>query len=165
MLALFLTYRLSEPFSPESNLTGILLKGNQSKAIGGNRNGISTEPNQYDRGMLANDNKFFLYGGAMLSNIPMFVSPAADVLGFQVYSYGVEKSLWGSGFRKFHLNGGVSIHRLRRRCQRAYGEQCMVLFGPDGARPRAYLHQPGQYFRKGRKHLEYPHQPGHGYAE
>lgn len=80
-----------------------------SKARGGAANGISSEPNYYDGGMLANDAEFFLYGGALFRNDELYDQPPANsALGYRRYQYGVSKPLWEKGFADGHLDDGVS---------------------------------------------------------
>lgn len=80
-----------------------------SKARGGTVNGISTEPNYSDGGMLANDAEFFLYGGAVFKNLELYDLPASNaVLGYRQYAYGPEKPLWQKGFSGGHLDDGVN---------------------------------------------------------
>lgn len=80
-----------------------------SKARGGTVNGISTEPNYEDGGMLANDAEFFLYGGAVFKNSKLYDLPASNaVLGYRRYAYGPEKPLWQKGFSGGHLDDGVT---------------------------------------------------------
>ncbi|RDA87410.1 hypothetical protein CP532_6974 [Ophiocordyceps camponoti-leonardi (nom. inval.)] len=99
-----LTYNLTEPFDPTSNITGLLLKRHLSKA-----NGISSSPNAYDGAMLANDNEFFLYGGTLLRNDVLYRQPAADaVLEYQAFKAGVDKPLLREGFRDASLGEDVS---------------------------------------------------------
>ncbi|RCI10356.1 hypothetical protein L249_4374 [Ophiocordyceps polyrhachis-furcata BCC 54312] len=99
-----LTYNLTEPFNPSSNITGLLLKRQLVKA-----NGISSSPNAYDGAMLANDNEFFLYGGTMLRNDDLYRQPAADaVLEYQAFKSGVDKPLLREGFREAILDEGVT---------------------------------------------------------
>ncbi|XP_044724171.1 Galactose oxidase/kelch, beta-propeller [Hirsutella rhossiliensis] len=104
-----LTYNLSDPITPDTNTTGLLVKNELFKATGGKENGISAEPNSYDGGMLANDAEFFLYGGALFRNDDLYDQPAADaVLGYQAYQYGGDKPLWQKGFHPAHLDDGVT---------------------------------------------------------
>lgn len=80
-----------------------------SKARGGFASGISTEPNYYDGGMLANDAEFFLYGGALFEAKELYDTPGGDaVLGYRRYAYGPEKPLWQKGFTGGHLDSGVN---------------------------------------------------------
>ncbi|KAF4513284.1 hypothetical protein G6O67_000573 [Ophiocordyceps sinensis] len=104
-----LTYNLSDPITPDTNTTGLLLKNGLLKARGGKNNGISPEPGSYDGGMLANDAEFFLYGGALISNDYLYDQPAAGtVLAYQEYQYGEDKPLWQNGFYPAHLDDGVT---------------------------------------------------------
>ncbi|KND88719.1 hypothetical protein TOPH_06648 [Tolypocladium ophioglossoides CBS 100239] len=106
---LILTYNLSEPFSPDTNVTGILLKNELSKAIGGTANGISSEPNYYDGAMLANNAEFYLDGGAVFRNDKLYEQPAADAaLKYQAYQYGVNKPLWQRGFLDTRLGDHIT---------------------------------------------------------
>ncbi|PNY28644.1 Uncharacterized protein TCAP_01431 [Tolypocladium capitatum] len=104
-----LTYNLSEPFSPDTNVTGILLKNEISKAIGGAANDFSSQPNYYDGAMLANDAEFYLYGGAAFRNDKLYDQPAANAaLKYQAYLYGVDKPLWQRGFLDTRLSDQVT---------------------------------------------------------
>ncbi|KAG5950050.1 hypothetical protein E4U53_005521 [Claviceps sorghi] len=104
-----LSYNLSESFSADTNVTGIMVKDLISKARGGIASGISTEPNYYDGGMLANNAEFFLYGGALFQADALYDAPNGDaVLGYRRYAYGPEKPLWQKGFTGGHLDGGVT---------------------------------------------------------
>ncbi|KAG5981128.1 hypothetical protein E4U55_003264 [Claviceps digitariae] len=104
-----LSFNLSESFSTDTNVTGILVKDLMSKARGGIAGGISTEPNYYDGGMLANNAEFFLYGGALFQNDALYDAPSGDaVLGYRRYAYGPEKPLWQKGFTGGHLDNGVT---------------------------------------------------------
>ncbi|KHN97044.1 Galactose oxidase/kelch, beta-propeller [Metarhizium album ARSEF 1941] len=104
-----LSYNLSESFSKDSNVTGILLKDLMSKAIGGLQSGISSEPNYDDGAMLANDAEFFLYGGALVKIEGLYGAPAADaVLAYRRYAYGPERPLWQRGFNSGRLDDGVT---------------------------------------------------------
>ncbi|KAG6121252.1 hypothetical protein E4U13_005153 [Claviceps humidiphila] len=104
-----LNFNLSESFSTDTNVTGIMVKNLMSKARGGFASGISTEPNYYDGGMLANDAEFFLYGGALFEAKELYDTPGGDaVLGYRRYAYGPEKPLWQKGFTGGHLDSGVN---------------------------------------------------------
>jgi hypothetical protein len=104
-----LSYNLSQPFSKDSNVTGVLLSDVLSKARGGQGNGVSSDPNYYDGGMLANDAEFFLYGGAVYKLDELYDPPAANaVLGYRRYPYGPQKPLWEKGFAAGHLDDGVT---------------------------------------------------------
>ncbi|KAG5913996.1 hypothetical protein E4U42_000738 [Claviceps africana] len=104
-----LSYNLSESFSADTNVTGILVKDLMSKARGGSTSGSSTEPNYYDGGMLANDAEFFLYGGALFKNDALYSAPSGDeVLRYGLYAYGPEKPGWQKGVTSINLNGGVT---------------------------------------------------------
>ncbi|RDA95068.1 hypothetical protein CP533_2111 [Ophiocordyceps camponoti-saundersi (nom. inval.)] len=99
-----LTYNLTEPFNPSSNITGLLLKRQLVKA-----NGITASPNAIDGAMLANDNEFFLYGGVLLRNDVLYRQPAADaVLEYQAFKSGADKPLLREGFREASLGEGVT---------------------------------------------------------
>ncbi|PHH74734.1 hypothetical protein CDD82_4798 [Ophiocordyceps australis] len=54
------TYDLGEKLTPDTNITAILVKQQLFK----NPTGASSEPSTSDGGMLANDDGFYLYGGA-----------------------------------------------------------------------------------------------------
>ncbi|PFH57313.1 hypothetical protein XA68_15226 [Ophiocordyceps unilateralis] len=106
---IILTYNLSDPFTPITNTTGLLLKRPLFKARGGRANGISSEPNAVDGAILANDAEFFLYGGALLRNDVLYRQPAADaVLEYQAFKYGLDKPLLQEGFREARLDEGVT---------------------------------------------------------
>ncbi|KAG6017277.1 hypothetical protein E4U43_001885, partial [Claviceps pusilla] len=86
-----------------------MVKDLMSKARGGTASGISTEPNYYDGGMLANNAEFFLYGGALFQDDALYDAPNANaVLGYRRYAYGPEKPLWQKGFTGGHLDDGVT---------------------------------------------------------
>lgn len=86
-----------------------MMKDVMSKARGGIASGISTEPNYYDGGMLANNAEFFLYGGALFGDDTLYDAPTGDaVLGYRRYAYGPEKPLWQKGFTGGHLDDGVT---------------------------------------------------------
>ncbi|KAK2589931.1 hypothetical protein QQS21_012394 [Conoideocrella luteorostrata] len=94
-----LSYNFTEPFSRDTNVTGILMQNMISKARGGGLDSLSTEPNYYDGGMLANDAEFYLYGGAMFRNDDLYQQPAANaVFGYRLYNYGPDKPLLPQGF-------------------------------------------------------------------
>ncbi|KAG6003167.1 hypothetical protein E4U21_002281 [Claviceps maximensis] len=104
-----LSFNLSESFSRDTNVTGILVKDLMTKARGGFASGISTEPTYYDGGMLANNAEFFLYGGTLFQLDELYDPPNSDaVLGYRRYAYGPEKPLWQKGFTGGHLDNGVT---------------------------------------------------------
>ncbi|KAF7559910.1 hypothetical protein G7046_g4238 [Stylonectria norvegica] len=107
---IILNYNLSMPFGKDTNVTGILLTDNLSKARGGTgENSNAAAPNYYDGGMLANDAEFFLYGGAILRNDDLYDPPDADeVLGYEAYAYGPDKPLWKPGFDDARLKNDVT---------------------------------------------------------
>ncbi|PHH92811.1 hypothetical protein CDD83_4970 [Cordyceps sp. RAO-2017] len=108
---LVLSYNLSEPFTPATNVTEILLKNAETKTRGSKNPGLSDFPNAYDGGMLANDAEFFLYGGTLFRDDTLYSLPAADaVMEYQAYRYGADKPLMPLGFRSTHLNGGVNSY-------------------------------------------------------
>lgn len=99
-------YNLTEPFSPDTNVTGILLKDPQSKAPGGEG---SNEPYYVDGGMLANDAQYFLYGGLVAKNSLAYQDPDADeVVGYQAYPSGSDKPDWKPTFEDATLPDGVT---------------------------------------------------------
>jgi hypothetical protein len=103
---LIFTYNLSEPFSPDTNVTGILLKNTVSKALGGES---GSTPFYEDGGMLANDAEFFLYGGDLFRNRELYDDPDSDeVMMYAAYSYGLEKSLFHKGFNDRNLDNDVT---------------------------------------------------------
>ncbi|KAH7160955.1 hypothetical protein EDB81DRAFT_879293 [Dactylonectria macrodidyma] len=104
-----LNYNLSTPFDSDTNVTGILLKDNLSKARGGAGNSNGAAPNFIDGGMLANNDEFFLYGGIYLSVTELYDAPDADaVIGYQAYQYGPDKPLWEKGFTDTDLDNDVT---------------------------------------------------------
>lgn len=96
------------PLTPESNVTGLLLKDSISKARGGSGNNNGLSSNYVGGALLANDAEFFMYGGRTLE-VEHASSPAADViLSYQAYQYGPEKPLWRKGFVDVRLSHGVT---------------------------------------------------------
>lgn len=104
-----MSYNLSIPFDQNTNVTGILLDGNLSKARGGKGNSNGASPNYYDGAMLANDAEFFLYGGAVFQLKELYDPPPGDsALEYQIYQYGPTRDLWKPGFNDRHLPDGVT---------------------------------------------------------
>ncbi|KAL7946464.1 hypothetical protein V8C42DRAFT_320682 [Trichoderma barbatum] len=98
-----LTYNLSYAFTPNSNVTNLLLQQNMSKAIGGQGQDNGDSPNYIDGALLANDNEFFLYGGLPLGISLQNAPPAKnDLLVYQAYQYGPEKPLFQPGFHRLN---------------------------------------------------------------
>ncbi|OAQ89884.1 galactose oxidase/kelch, beta-propeller [Purpureocillium lilacinum] len=106
---IILAYNLSDSFSPDTNVTQLLLKNEFSKARGGKLDSISSEPNFQDGALLGNDAEFFLYGGTMLKNSALYEEPPADsILKYTAYQYGVDKPLFKTGLLDARLDNGVN---------------------------------------------------------
>lgn len=104
-----LTYNLSYAFTPDTNVTGLLLQQNISKALGGQ--GVNGEtPDYVDGALLANDNEFFFYGGLPLQNTIQYADPTAHGLYvYQAYQYGAKKPLFDPGLHRLdNLPNSVS---------------------------------------------------------
>ena len=87
-------FNFSEPFdTTTTNLTALF----QSKPkAGGAANNIA--PNYIDGTMFANDDELYLYGGLLrLTDAYNYPGPE-DVLGYEAYQYGPERSSWSPGF-------------------------------------------------------------------
>ncbi|KAJ6789400.1 hypothetical protein PWT90_00953 [Aphanocladium album] len=97
------------PFDQDTNLTGILLDGSLSKARGGKGNANGDAPVYFDGALLSNDAEFFLYGGAVFQDKDLFDSPTGnEILEYQAYAYGPDKTLWKPGFNTRWLPDGVT---------------------------------------------------------
>ncbi|EGR52661.1 uncharacterized protein TRIREDRAFT_119556 [Trichoderma reesei QM6a] len=107
---ILLTYNLSYAFTPETNVTGLLLQDKLSKALGGLGQTNGDSPNYVDGALLANDDEFFFYGGLPLGDRLQYAAPAKDdLLVYQVYQYGAEKPLFEPGFHRLdNLPNSVS---------------------------------------------------------
>lgn len=94
-----LSYNLSEPFSPGDNVTGILLKKDINKLIGGTGTTSGIFQNFIDGALLANDYEFFLYGGMSLQTTKASDAPDKDdALLYAVDQYGAEKTAFKAGW-------------------------------------------------------------------
>lgn len=104
-----LTYNLSYAFTSDTNVTGLLLQQNISKALGGQ--GVNGDtPNYVDGALLANDDEFFFYGGLPLENTIQYADPTAHSLyTYQAYQYGAKKPLFEPGLHRLdNLPNSVS---------------------------------------------------------
>ncbi|KAH6610556.1 hypothetical protein Trco_000576 [Trichoderma cornu-damae] len=99
---IILTYNLSYVFTPDTNVTGLLLQDSLSKALGGPGQDNGNTPNYVDGALLANDDQFFFYGGLPLGNSAQYAAPTKDnLLAYEAYSYGADKPLFNPGFHTF----------------------------------------------------------------
>ncbi|KAF3072173.1 Kelch repeat-containing protein [Trichoderma lentiforme] len=104
-----LSYNLSYAFTPDTNVTNLLLQQNISKALGGQ--GVNGETSNYvDGALLANDDEFFFYGGLPLQNTIQYADPTAHGLYvYQAYQYGAKKPLFDPGLHRLdNLPNSVS---------------------------------------------------------
>lgn len=98
---IILTYNLSYAFTPDTNVTGLLLQDQLSKALGGSGQTNGDSPNYIDGALLANDDEFFFYGGLPLGDSQQYAAPAKnDLLSYQAYQYGASKPLFEPGFHR-----------------------------------------------------------------
>lgn len=111
---IIMSYDLSKSFNRDTNVTGILLDGKMSKARGGTGNANGDAPVYFDGALLANDNEFFLYGGAVLAAEPVYDPPPAnEVLEYQAYSDLAEAPpLWKPSFSNRRLPDGVTRYAV-----------------------------------------------------
>lgn len=92
---------MSYAFTPDTNVTGLLLQDKLSKAPGGLGQTNGDTPNYVDGALLANDDEFFFYGGLPLGDERQYADPAKDdLLVYQAYQYGAEKALFEPGFHR-----------------------------------------------------------------
>lgn len=95
-----LRYNLSESFSPETNVTGILLDNRIP--------GITINPSYVDGALLGNDDEFFLYGGYYLAYSQVQDPSPKAISGYQGYSYSQDKPSWSPGFVPEQLGADVN---------------------------------------------------------
>lgn len=91
------TYNLSYAFTPNTNVTGLLLQDPLSKVLGGNSQANEDSPNYVDGALLANDAEFWFYGGQPELLIKPYPTKSS-VLGYEAYQYGVLSSGFKPGY-------------------------------------------------------------------
>jgi hypothetical protein len=92
------TYNLSYAFTPDTNVSGLLLQDPLSKALGGVGQSNGNTPNYVDGALLANDDEFFFFGG--LPNVVFGPPPAKDsLLDYQAFHYGPASPNFETGFQ------------------------------------------------------------------
>lgn len=133
-----MSYDLSKPFGPDTNVTGILLDGMLSRDRG-------QTPLYLDGALLANDDQFFFYGGALASQSESWtVPPGSQVIEYQVYAYGPDKPLWKPGFSTRTLPGGVTRYIAYGGSASAPSENKAWYFSGLAAKDRGPINFPGE---------------------
>lgn len=88
---------MSYAFTPNTNVTGLLLQDPLSKVLGGNSQANEDSPNYVDGALLANDAEFWFYGGQPELLIKPYPTKSS-VLGYEAYQYGVLSSGFKPGY-------------------------------------------------------------------
>lgn len=94
---LIFTYNLSYAFTPNTNVTGLLLQDPLSKVLGGRGQANEDSPNYVDGALLANDAEFWFYGGQPELQVKPYPTKN-NVQGYEAYQYGVLSSGFEPGY-------------------------------------------------------------------
>lgn len=99
-----------------------------SKAPNGNA-ANNLAPNFLDGAMLANDDEFYLYGGLIRKTETLTAPHADDILGYQLYQYGVYRDSWRKGFVSDTLDDGMTRYVAYGGAANAPSENKAYYFG------------------------------------
>ncbi|KAK1244916.1 hypothetical protein MKX08_004545 [Trichoderma sp. CBMAI-0020] len=92
-----LTYNLSYPFTPNTNVTGLLLQDPLPKAMGGIGQSDVGAITYVDGALLANDAEFWLYGGQ--PEIQYDPEPTKNsIIGYEAFPYGGKTKDFKAGY-------------------------------------------------------------------
>jgi hypothetical protein len=125
-LGLIYYLNFSTPFNTTSNISEVM------QTISKGANGDATNnlaPNFYDGAMLANDDEFFLYGGLMKKTDTFTPPHSDDILGYQLYQYGIHRDSWFKGFLQKTLPAGMTRYLAFGGAANAPSENKAYYFG------------------------------------